>query len=285
MFDLEAAVAAWRRQATTSAKLDATTLAELEDHLREEFAAQSVDGRSAAEAWAVATGKLGEVTTLSREYAKITRLAPADRAAFRALGVMAAGAVAIAAAAMIWRGERLLAQPLLGFHVASITLGYLATLFVAAAAAYGALRRRLAARPSIAVEAAAFRWIRWGSALAAAATLVGFAFGALWAKAELGSAFSADPREVGGLFVLLTLAATTWIAWKWSALAASRGATAIAIAAGGVVLAAWFGAGGYQPGVGFRNGLLPLIGFGGLAMSLLLAAWSLRHDAAPTERA
>jgi hypothetical protein len=276
MFNLEAAAAEWRREMTASGRFDAATLAELEDHLCESVAAQS-DGQPTAEAWRAAVTQLGDVKTIAREYAKIVKLAPADRAAFGILAVGVGLALSAIVAAIFWQGERWAAQPLLGFHTLSICVGYVAALFIAAAAAYGALRRKFGKGSPIAVEAAAFRWIRWGSTAAAAATALGVGLGAAWLNKDDGRLFSGDPREIGGCIVLLALSAAAWIAWRGDVSSAGRWATAVAIAAGGSVLAAWFGAASLQGGYGFQGALLSLLGFGGLAAALLLAVGTLRE--------
>src|SRR5687767_8051614 len=87
MFDLEATLDQWRRATWRG---EAAALAELEDHLREEFAALTRAGHSAPEAWQLATAKLGEPADLGQEFAKINGLEHVDRVAIGALVVAAA---------------------------------------------------------------------------------------------------------------------------------------------------------------------------------------------------
>jgi hypothetical protein len=267
-FDLESAVRAWRRQAL-SVGAPPTVVDELEDHLREEFAACVRDGAAHETAWHGALAKLGDPVVLEREFAKVDRLGGADRLALTAiLGVaILSGLVFVGVFAA--RPPRAVERPVLTLHTVAVTLGYLAGLLAAAAAAYATLRRWLARVPLPALEGSVLRVTRAASLAAASLVAGGFVLGAVWAREALGRAFTGDPREIGAIAVVVCCIA--------AAAASRRGgapvALAIAIASGGFVTAAWFGANAYLNSFP----LWPtVIGFGGLGACLALAAAALK---------
>jgi hypothetical protein len=74
MFDLELAIADWRRQ-LGAAGVGLLVLDELEAHLRDDVEAQIVDGATAEEAFASGVERLGEAGMLHQEFAKLEWLA------------------------------------------------------------------------------------------------------------------------------------------------------------------------------------------------------------------
>lgn len=67
---LEAEIARWRAFLSRRQAIQAVDIAELEDHLREQIAALTGAGLSADEAFLVAVKRMGELDTLSREFAR-----------------------------------------------------------------------------------------------------------------------------------------------------------------------------------------------------------------------
>jgi Cytochrome C assembly protein len=281
MFDLEMAINAWRRQSEISWSGDKSALDELEDHLREETATLTRAGHSERDAWTAALTKLGDPAALRREFVKVERLPTFDRVAFGAMLGVAAVIVAAFLIFLIGRGQRIVNHPVLTIHVATITLGYLAGLFAAAFAGYAALRAFLAKCDIPELTGVALKLVRITSIAAAALTLLGFVFGAIWANAEWGKPFNMDPREIGALVVIASILAAC-IATLQNALP-TRISLTIAIAGGAAVVAASFGiaahAANYPP-------LLTAVTVIGLAILFILAALSLRieNDAAMNER-
>jgi hypothetical protein len=270
MFDLDAAISDWRRRAVSGGHGDRVTLTELEDHLREEFAALVRQGRGEEEAWRLASAKLGDPAVLAREFAKINRLRRTDRAAIGALLALAAAAIACVLVFIITSDAGLRAKPLLAVHVLTISLGYILGLLAAAAAAYGAVRALAARRPVPSLQGVALRVVRLASVGAAALSMLGFALGAAWAQIEWGRAFTGLPQEVAAIPVILSLMAATAATWR-SALPAHV-SFAVAVSSGGVILAAWFGAAGLSGG---QQATLTTFGFTGLGVSLAIAALTL----------
>ena len=270
MFDLEAAISQWRRQVESKWIGDQSALAELEDHLREEIAALAQSGYVDEEAWKEATSKLGDPVAIGHEFSKIDRLPGLDRFAF--VLILGAGMLALACFAMmlVKRGPRLVADPMLTIHVVTITLGYTVGLLAATIAGYGAIRRFLAGAPVPVLKSVTLRIVRIASLITSIFTVLGFTLGAVWANREWGRPFTADPREIGAILIVISFAAATVTVWRSAMFA--RVSLAIAISGGGIILAAWFGvmaqASGYPV-------LLATIGFGGLIGSIALAAVSL----------
>jgi hypothetical protein len=269
-FDLEAALGAWRTQAAYQVTMS-TALDELEDHLREEFSARVLEGNPAHEAWRFALAKLGEPAALGREFAKLQRLATPDRVA---LGVLVGAASLVGLATLIFivmRAPTVVNQPIVtALHVSTITLGYMAGLLAAAVAAYATVRSAVARSGAPALHGAAMRVVRAASTAAVALVIVGFALGSVWSYHAWGRVFSASSQEFGAILVALCSAAAA--ASAWPATSGSRIAMPAALFAGGAILAAWFGFAARFNG----SPLLRTVGFGGLALSLALAAVSLR---------
>ena len=280
MFDLEAAVSVWRREfqaASPSAPRAPAELDELEDHLREDFAALVAAGRTPEDAWRFAQSRLGAPSLIAREFARCARLSTLDRGVFvLVLGAAALALVGVMALVSI-RAPHAVAGRVLAGHIVTITTGYVAGLAAAALAAYVALKGLVAGQSTPRLSTVAIRSVKFASLAAAVFTIVGFCLGAAWLNAAQGRPFDGDPRELGAVAVavcfLVTLAASC-----------RRGVSpavilALSIAGGGIVLAAWFGARPEQAG---GRPLLQAIGFGGLAASLVVAALALKAPADPT---
>jgi hypothetical protein len=274
MFDLEAAIDQWRRHMRATWRGDSPTLAELEDHLRDEVATLIRAGRSAPEAWQLAIAKLGEPADLGLEFAKINGLEPVDRVAVGGLFVAVAITLVTLSVLVVRHWSDVADRPLLMAHVITITLGYVAGLFAAAAAGYVRVRTWLARRSAANLELAAVRFVAGASAMAAMLSAIGFVLGAVWAKLEWGRAFTAMPVEFGATVVIAVFGIVAVAAFK---AVSARVVLSMAVAGGGAVLAAWFGANAMQNDY---PALFTVIGFGGLAVSLVAAAMSL---AAPRE--
>jgi hypothetical protein len=240
MFNLESEIKAWRRHIQSFCRGDRGALDELEDHLREEISTLTRAGRSEQDAWSLALAKLGDPETLRSEFAKIDRLPAFDRFAFGAMLGIAAIMVAVFVILLIARGQRIVDQPVLTIHVATITLGYSTGIFAAALASYNALRTYFANTNIPALNSVTLRMVRIASIAAATLTLFGFAFGAIWALREWGKPFTMDPREIGALAIFASFIAAS-VATVRNALPA-RVSLTIAIAAGATVVIAGFGA-------------------------------------------
>jgi len=271
MFDLEAAIAAWRQAAPAHSRTDHAILAEFEDHLREEFAARCAACAAPEEAWRLAAARLGDPADIDREFAKIARLAAIDRAALGGIVVLTAvclvavGAFAYKATVLQPRRE-LQGSALLGVHVASISLGYLLGLAAAIVASYSVLRGLSSSKSTTALSGVATRLVRTAAIAAGVLTVLGFVLGGVLSWREWGRPIMNDPREWAALVVLVAMA---FAARRPDAGRDPRTVLAVAIAGGGAIFAAWFGLAAHTAGY---PALLSVIGFGGAATCLALAA-------------
>ena len=87
-FDLNAEIQAWRNRLSSSPELRAENLDELESHLRDSVAALRQKGLTEAEAFLIATQRIGSPTALQPEFAKVNaREVWLDRLLWMVLGV------------------------------------------------------------------------------------------------------------------------------------------------------------------------------------------------------
>lgn len=73
MFDLEQAIAEWRKQMLAAGIKSPAPLEELETHLREEIEQQTKSGLNPPQAFEVAVRKIGHARTLRKEFNKVER--------------------------------------------------------------------------------------------------------------------------------------------------------------------------------------------------------------------
>src|SRR5688572_24938980 len=76
MFDLDGALARWRRQMGESGVTRPEVLDELESHVRDEVEEQLRAGRNAERAFVAAIERLGEAALLKREFGAVSQTAP-----------------------------------------------------------------------------------------------------------------------------------------------------------------------------------------------------------------
>jgi len=79
MFDLEKAIADWRRDLAAHGLRSSEDLDELESHLRDELEAQIESGASPREAWIAAAHGIGEPAALKNEFARAAGITDALR--------------------------------------------------------------------------------------------------------------------------------------------------------------------------------------------------------------
>jgi hypothetical protein len=272
MFDLEKTIADWRRQTQAEWTGDVAALDELEDHLREETAELVRRGNGEKQAWLVALAKLGDPSAVRREFEKVDRLPALDRWALTGLAI-AVGITCVAFPVLFFANARdaVRADLLLSTHIIAITLGYVIGIVASLLAGYVTLRRYFVERSADGLTNASQRPLHVACMLAAALTVLAFSLGAIWANREWGHAFTWDLKEIGAIAVALTFIAGA-VATRRSSHSAGI-ALAIATVGGGAVLAAWFVPAALANGFPL---LFTLIGFGGLAMTLAVAAVALR---------
>jgi hypothetical protein len=103
MFDLEPAIAGWRRQMLVAGIATPVPLEELENHLREDIDAQVRDGAMPEQAFASAIKRIGDPGPLIKEFAQANDSATARRRNLKRLGSIIAGtAFAYSTVFVIW---------------------------------------------------------------------------------------------------------------------------------------------------------------------------------------
>lgn len=143
-FELSAALAAWHaRMAQAGVTSEART--ELEDHLREAFAARVAAGEAPSSAWSAAEQRLGEPGALAREFARVTNPLP-DPVTWLGLGYLAVSSLSQATSLLGDFGQILGAS-----YLKRATLE--CTLFLGLAWLLWRLADRLLARPLTALVA------------------------------------------------------------------------------------------------------------------------------------
>lgn len=261
MPELEQLIAEWRASMNASSHASRETLDELENHLREEVEKLLRSGLSETEAFQRAVAKLGSPATLAGEFEKLRG------ASWLPVKLVAGIGIAGALVLFIMIIPSLAGQQwswLLGAHVFTITLGYSATLllgtlgicFVAqrSVSSFSSLRADALSRASL-----AFAWT------AAGLTAAGVLLGMLWTRGAWGRYWDWDPKEIGGLCVLIWLAG--YIAAHRVRWATAHGILALSVFGNVVVLLAWF-----EP-----NRLAGLHSYGSSSFSAVVMAVVLFH--------
>ena len=189
-------ISEWR--ASMRKRLDADSVEELEEHLREAIDVHVRSGKTAEEAFRAATKNLGAGDAIESEFKKI---AWADWWAVKVSLLGAAAVIALAAFLLIRFAEKPLGW-LLGPHVATVTIGFVATYLAGALGIACVLERSLSNFDGGRVRGAA-RVATIYSGIAAVLTAIGIALGMLWAKLAWGRYWAWDPKEVGALGLLV----------------------------------------------------------------------------------
>jgi hypothetical protein len=196
MFDLEQNIRSWRESFGRAFSERPAVLDELESHLREEMDRLIAAGESPERAWQIAVDRLGDPRELAREFANARK--PGWVAGRLAQGALMALA-ALLAANLLWRLGHGRMGVLLASHIFALTVGYLSTLALGAAALAAIVSR---ARGND-THGDVFRRLAAGLTLVtSAATLVGIILGACWSRANVGTWWQGSARELGALCVL-----------------------------------------------------------------------------------
>ena len=268
MFDLEERIRHWRQAQAHALGGRAEVLDELESHLREEVQRLVAAGQTPGSAWETALAHLGDPRQLAAEFGKVSPPGalgwlPA-RVAVTVLAVLGLGI------AWLIGTNRLQGQfgVLLAVHVFTIILGYLTTFAVGFLAVWALLSRvaaGTAARQGEGFRAAAVALAATGLVL----TAVGVVLGAWWAADNLGRFWGWDPKEIGGLSVLVWNAVLLlWLRYRPAAVLVGM----VLAGVGNVIVSlSWFGPALLDNRHSYGFGP-PLLGFVIVQIMLLLLA-------------
>ena len=224
-------ISEWR--ASMRKRLDADSVEELEEHLREAIDNHLRSGETAEEAFRAAARALGASEAIESEFKKV---AWADWWAVKVSLFMAAGVVALAAFFLVRFSERPLGW-LLGPHVATVIIGFVATYLAGALGIAYVLERSFSNFDGGRVRGAA-RVATIYSGIAAVFIAIAIALGMLWAKLAWGRYWAWDAKEVGALGLLVWQILFS-VAGR-SALLPPRALLTLAIVGNLIVTLSWF---------------------------------------------
>lgn len=236
MHKLEQLIAEWRETMATAPGVGRETLDELESHLRESIDQLVRSGMTETEAFRSAVAQLGSPPTIAAEFKKLSQSTwwPVKVA----IGMVFAVTIALAAFLAMHFDDRS-SRLLLVSHVFTVTLGYVTTFLIGALGICFVCQRCFSefSPPHLqSLRRASFLF----TSFAAGMTAAGIVLAAFWAKAEWGRYWDWDPKETGGLCVLLWLV-VLMAAHGWRRTTA-RGVAVLSIVGNVIVSLAWFGA-------------------------------------------
>jgi len=199
MFNVDYAIADWRRKMAAGGVSNPALLDELESHLRGDMRALMAAGTAEAQAFQLAVSGLGNAGSLRTEFNKLeaARCWPVTIGAW----LFVAGIILMAA----WIFRRLLAGKvslLLGAHIFTVTTGYGAA-FLAGGLGIYYVCNRLCRASSANRQPSLDRAVGVFSRLVVGLVIAGFGLGMLWCHQHLGRYLMGDPKEIGALCVVL----------------------------------------------------------------------------------
>jgi hypothetical protein len=269
MFDVESQIRGWRSDLAAEMGNVPEPLDELESHLRDDIDRRIQLGADAQSAFEAARAQLGGAGRLAREFAKTSdrRWIPGWIAIGTVVAVVLLTAIWATAGANSGKG-----QPLLAWHVITVTGGYVAVLAVGMLAAWSVFSSTIL-RGS-AARTRALRPVALKLSIAATImTTIGVVLGAFWSREHLGRYWGFDLREIGGAAVIVW--SVLLVAMAAHAARRSSRMTGLLLAsfAGNIVVSrSWFGPGLTSGGPTFAptSGAL-LATF--VLLQLVLMAW------------
>jgi hypothetical protein len=211
MLDWEHQIAEWRRGLAAKIGPDASVLAELESHLREDIENLVRLGQTPDEAARAAIAKIGTPDKLAPEFAKNAR-------PWWPIRCVVAGTGLAMVCLLYFISQMAQSGPLDGLllaHVSSITLGYLLTYAIGILALCYALRR-MVRDLCVGQQTSWLRALQRINAIAFALTFLGTALGGLWAYREWGSFWNWDLREIGALATVIWQGVLLVSLWRWA---------------------------------------------------------------------
>jgi hypothetical protein len=275
MFDLETAIAQWRRQMLAAGIPSPAPLAELESHLREEVGQLVAAGVTAGDAFKTAVARVGNPRGVAAEFDKATL--PWPRPIL--LGASVWGGILVLLAAMLWsRWTAGKMNLLLAVHIFVLTAGYGAAFVAGGCGICRVLGQRWRASRMDQVDGLA-RAIGLFTPVAAGLVVAGFLLGMIWSGQNRGGYWTGDPREMSTLGAAAWLGACTLVLWFGRL--NERTVIQLGMAGNLVVALAWFGAGAVSHAQGIF-GLWPLNLFLGLNLFTLGLSASARVAEAKT---
>lgn len=256
MSELDRRITAWRRSVRRILSQRDDVLDELEGHLTEEVQSQMRAGHSLDDAFSTALSKLGQVDELAAEFRRI----PAVYSLWLPARLICMGGLVVTAALLVRLMPRFLSggtDGFMAFHIASITVGYFATLLIGSLATCF-LVTRLFRHLHVGQLRSLNRHVQLLSVIAFVFTALGILIGAFCPFEKNGHFYGWSAHEVAGVMIL------AWDLQMMVTASRLKGRTSrvstlmlIGIIGNVVVLAGWLGAIAIEQH-GFMTGL-PLL--------------------------
>jgi len=236
---LEKQIADWRKSMSQACGRRNDRLDELEAHLREEVDGLLRAGMSSDDVFQAAVAKLGTPSALAAEFHKLTVTPRPQWMPVRIARVLTVVFAALSCAMLVRKLGTGKWSLLLGSHVVSVTLGYLA-MFVMGGLAICHVCAHFVGRSTSLNRYSFERAIFQFANIAAILTASGIVLGMSWARDNLGRYWAWDLKETGATAVLAW--ALLISALRWIRIANQIVIPFVGILANVITALAWFGA-------------------------------------------
>jgi ABC-type transport system involved in cytochrome c biogenesis permease subunit len=198
MHSLEHMIAEWRKTMVAAPNIGRETLDELENHLRETVDQLVRSGMIESDAFHQAVTQLGSPLTLAAEFQKLNQPTWLPVQVVSGIGIAAVVAMTV----FLIHLEERRTSLLLDSHVFTLTLGYTATLLIGVLGICFVCQRCFSDFSPFRLESLARISFAFGCG-AAFLTAVGIVLGMVWSRREWGRFWGWDPKEIGGLSIIL----------------------------------------------------------------------------------
>jgi|SRR5882724_2078496 len=276
MFNLDQAIAEWRRQMAAGGNKNSTILDELESHLRDDIRTRVAAGDLEARAFELAVAKMGSPSVVRNEFNKINRPTCWPVKIGISLWMVMAVLVAGVVARQFHFGKL---TPLLTVHIMALTTGYLAV-FLAGAFGLYYVGMQWSGKLSPQLQLSLYRAARAFTGISAGLIVAGLFLGTIWNKQIRGVYWGGSLREIGAVCVLM------WLAVLWVMERRNQQniyLRMLACVAGNVVVSlAWFGVVILMadPGLKYLGSYWPLEIFVAIHLVILALGFSRRFETA-----
>lgn len=202
MFDLDQQIDRWKSAFAKKAACSSDELQELESHLREDIASLVAAGRSEQEAFSESVSRLGDPTEICGEFARNESRFLWDSVALRGNRAMVilAGLAAALLGLVVWMKS---GDGLLGAHVGSILFAYVVPFLLALVGTYSIFRATIVKSGQTQFRDRLAGDCRFLFGVIALVSATGVILGGIWAERHWGRFWGWDPKEIGGLSVVL----------------------------------------------------------------------------------
>ncbi len=247
MFDLDQQIDRWKSAFAKKAACSSDELLELESHLREEIAALVAAGRSEQEAFCESVARLGDPTRIGGEFAKNESRFVWDGVALQGnrVVVILAG---LAAIVLGFAGGMKRGDGLLGVHVGTISFAYLVPFLLAAVGTYAIFRAVIVKSDPTQFRDRFAGQCRFLLGVVALVSATGVILGGVWAERHWGRFWSWDPKEIGGLSVVVAALVLYLLLTRLKPGSVQLGQASLLMSL--VTFVAWFGPAVYMESVG-----------------------------------